>query len=392
MSGVTHGADVEQLDDIARGLRLQGERIGEVGGRGSALLERLRALWDGPDFEEFSRNWRAAHRGIDGAQDAIRTYGKRLMLESDAQRDASGSPQGAVWQGSPAASSSGEGSQSPATATSSEGNSGPGGPGGNGASGGAGGGSTPDAPSGAGGGSEANTLAAAAGGGSAGADNTIAAAAGAGAAAGEAAEAMAPSAEQFSLAGSPSRDGEWMAPGEELARTAAGLLVGLAAAGQLAEAMSELMGQVADAQFDDLMPVRPMLGGEAMLPTGPMVEPPSPYSGHELLRSGEAMLPTEGTQFASTQFATTDIANTEFASTDATGTGAGEAMLPSQDLVSPGLAESPDGSFQTDQSSAAPGERSVAMRPDLPDLGGIFGGGPSIVDLLGLDQYRPHGR
>lgn len=90
MSGkVTHGADVEELDDLAVGLRRQGSKIADVGGRGAAQLEKLRALWDGPDFEKFAKDWRAAHRIIDDAESALRTYSRKLAAESDQQRRSS---------------------------------------------------------------------------------------------------------------------------------------------------------------------------------------------------------------------------------------------------------------------------------------------------------------
>lgn len=90
MSGkVTHGADVEQLDDIAVALRRQVARICDVGGRGAAQLEKLRALWDGPDFEKFAKEWHTAHRVIDDAEAALRTYSRTLAAESEQQRRSS---------------------------------------------------------------------------------------------------------------------------------------------------------------------------------------------------------------------------------------------------------------------------------------------------------------
>lgn len=91
---VTHGGDVEVLDDIALGLRRQGDRIDDVGARGSMLLEKLRAVWDGPDLEKFALEWRAAHRQVDAAHQAIRGFGKKLTLESESQRGASGGGSG----------------------------------------------------------------------------------------------------------------------------------------------------------------------------------------------------------------------------------------------------------------------------------------------------------
>ncbi|KRE37519.1 hypothetical protein ASG73_07570 [Janibacter sp. Soil728] len=87
---ISHGADVEQLDDIAVRLWRQGERIADAGERGVRLLETLRVAWDGPDFEEFVGKWRAAHRGIDDAQVALRSHSRKLLDESDAQRRVSG--------------------------------------------------------------------------------------------------------------------------------------------------------------------------------------------------------------------------------------------------------------------------------------------------------------
>ncbi|CAM3973837.1 WXG100 family type VII secretion target [Janibacter anophelis] len=87
---ISHGADVEQLDDIAVGLRRQGEKLADVGGRGAVLLEKLRVEWDGPDFEKFASRWRLAHRHIDEAEAALRTYSRKLLAEADAQRSSSG--------------------------------------------------------------------------------------------------------------------------------------------------------------------------------------------------------------------------------------------------------------------------------------------------------------
>lgn len=91
---ISHGADVERLDDIAVGLRRQGTRIAEVGDRGAVLLEKLRALWEGPDFEKFAEEWRVAHRRIDEAESALRAASRHLAAESDAQRQSSSRPAG----------------------------------------------------------------------------------------------------------------------------------------------------------------------------------------------------------------------------------------------------------------------------------------------------------
>ena len=91
---VSHGADAEVLDDVAVALRRQGDLIDDVGGRGSAHLEKLRAAWDGPDFEEFAKRWRRAHRQVDEAAQGIRAYAKLLSMESDDQRRSSSSPSG----------------------------------------------------------------------------------------------------------------------------------------------------------------------------------------------------------------------------------------------------------------------------------------------------------
>lgn len=86
---ISHGADVEQLDDIAVGLRRQGDRVADVGGRGAVLLEKLRSVWDGPDFERFAGQWRSAHRVIDDAESSLRTYSRKLVDEAEQQRHSS---------------------------------------------------------------------------------------------------------------------------------------------------------------------------------------------------------------------------------------------------------------------------------------------------------------
>ena len=90
MRHISHGADVEQLDDTAVALRRQGESIAAVGDRGAVLLQRLRALWEGPDFEKFAKDWRIAHRSLDSAEGALRQQSRRLADEAETQRRASG--------------------------------------------------------------------------------------------------------------------------------------------------------------------------------------------------------------------------------------------------------------------------------------------------------------
>lgn len=86
MRHISHGADVERLDDIAVALRRQGDKVTDAGDRGANLVERLRALWDGPDFERFAKDWRAAHRQLDDAESAMRTFSRKLVAEAEAQR------------------------------------------------------------------------------------------------------------------------------------------------------------------------------------------------------------------------------------------------------------------------------------------------------------------
>lgn len=93
-SHISHGADVEQLDDIAIRLRRQSERIADVGERGASLFERLRAQWDGPDFDKFAQSWRTAHRALGDTEASMRTFSRQLVDESDAQRQKSGVPRG----------------------------------------------------------------------------------------------------------------------------------------------------------------------------------------------------------------------------------------------------------------------------------------------------------
>lgn len=92
---LSHGADVERLDDIALALRRQSEAVGEIGGRGATMVERLRAVWQGPDLEEFAAEWRAARRTIEAAQAQLSLYGRRAAVASELQRSASGGSSGA---------------------------------------------------------------------------------------------------------------------------------------------------------------------------------------------------------------------------------------------------------------------------------------------------------
>lgn len=91
---LSHGADVERLDDIAVALRRQSDAVAEIGARGATLLERLRVLWQGPDFERFAGEWRAARRTIEGAETQLRVYSRKAGAASELQRSASGGSSG----------------------------------------------------------------------------------------------------------------------------------------------------------------------------------------------------------------------------------------------------------------------------------------------------------
>lgn len=367
VSRVTHGADVEQLDDVAIGLRRQGDKIGDVGGRGSALLEKLRALWDGPDFEEFSREWRSAHRTIDDAEEALRAYGKRLLVEAEEQRAAAFSPSGGpAYSGGEVRGSSSAFETSPATS----------GTGGQGSSSAAAFERTDQA-----------TEASFEQDGSAGEPS------------GEAFERSdsqggAENAQEASAAAEQDPQGQQQGADGAVGQLAQllGLQVGAAlATAELISALIQELGQGGPLVVDELMQVAPDLSGAEMLTSSTETE-----SGLAFLRSDGAAAPSTAEVMTAAELSSGASSTNEPGlaferSGDETAAGS-EAMMRSTDSTASPLTEATsftpaptgDGSYvSTDPSS--PGQRSVVVDPGLASGVGL-GSMTSFAEWLGLDE------
>lgn len=82
------GADVDQLDALARTLAKAGDSFGQSYGQIRDSL--YRANWTGPSADRFRSEWTSHGKGLSEAQDALHELASRLRKEADQQRVASG--------------------------------------------------------------------------------------------------------------------------------------------------------------------------------------------------------------------------------------------------------------------------------------------------------------
>ena len=62
---LTHGADAARLRQIAAQLRGQAKLTSRIGAEGGARTSVISGVWEGPDREDFVRDWRVAERSLD---------------------------------------------------------------------------------------------------------------------------------------------------------------------------------------------------------------------------------------------------------------------------------------------------------------------------------------
>lgn len=97
---VAEGMETGRARSIADQLRSQGSVIGDVAARGSAMMSVLEDVWQGPDVEQFAREWGSARPQLDRAEQLVRDMGEELARQAEDQDRASegsgigpGSPQ-----------------------------------------------------------------------------------------------------------------------------------------------------------------------------------------------------------------------------------------------------------------------------------------------------------
>lgn len=95
---LTHGADAARLRQIAAQLRGQAKLTSRIGVEGGARTSVISGVWEGPDREDFVRDWRVAERSLDDCATMLTTMADLMTEQGDQQTDASGEA-GAVLTG-----------------------------------------------------------------------------------------------------------------------------------------------------------------------------------------------------------------------------------------------------------------------------------------------------
>ncbi|MGE9783120.1 alpha/beta hydrolase [Janibacter sp. G368] len=87
---MSHGADPDRLDEIARSLGDLSTQLTDVGTQGDAMIALLAANWCGGDVESFAEGWRTSGRGqLQSAADRLSGVSRDLVAQALAQRTAS---------------------------------------------------------------------------------------------------------------------------------------------------------------------------------------------------------------------------------------------------------------------------------------------------------------
>ena len=90
MGTVSHGADPDRLDEIARSLGGLSTQLTDVGTQGDTMIALLAANWSGGDVESFAEVWRTSGRGqLQSAADRLSGVSRDLVAQALAQRTAS---------------------------------------------------------------------------------------------------------------------------------------------------------------------------------------------------------------------------------------------------------------------------------------------------------------
>lgn len=89
MTGVTHGADTERLTTIAADLGRSAEQARGLGTAGGGMFAVLGDVWQGPDLDDFGRQWETAGRALAATADHLDAYATRLRAQADDQTEAS---------------------------------------------------------------------------------------------------------------------------------------------------------------------------------------------------------------------------------------------------------------------------------------------------------------
>lgn len=86
---VAEGMDTGRARSVAGALRSQSSVLGDIAARGSAMMNVLEDVWQGPDVEQFAREWGSARPQLDRAEQLVRDMGEELTRQAEDQDRAS---------------------------------------------------------------------------------------------------------------------------------------------------------------------------------------------------------------------------------------------------------------------------------------------------------------
>lgn len=112
MTGVSHGADAERLEEISERLHDQGERVGQIGETLGVVSGTLREAWSGPDMEHLLAETDQLRPAIARTGASLVAWAGALREQADQQVGASG---GASAPGGAAAGARAGGAGAPAS-------------------------------------------------------------------------------------------------------------------------------------------------------------------------------------------------------------------------------------------------------------------------------------
>jgi hypothetical protein len=97
------GLDVEAVEELARQLHAQSERLGSISGAVNLLVDHSGHVWQGPSAEQFAGDWHQHYRpSLLGAMEALQGLSVSAANNAHDQRTASGgAPAGPVYAVSP---------------------------------------------------------------------------------------------------------------------------------------------------------------------------------------------------------------------------------------------------------------------------------------------------
>lgn len=91
MASLTHGMNVDQVENLGRQLKSKATEIDALANGINGLVDQLQAAWKGQDATEFKGWWDSQHRPhLQQLRDAIDGLGQSALHNASEQRQVSG--------------------------------------------------------------------------------------------------------------------------------------------------------------------------------------------------------------------------------------------------------------------------------------------------------------